>query len=190
MTSLCQQRRGLSHDDRRTFENGTVRVRFTYFHLNEGEESCVAVTFRSTDEEMPVLGTVDKHTELRWQDENVTTLEHSVSGTAAGILLSWIEPDREPTMHLLKELADLRQELVERNISVVLITGTAGTGKSLKTEQIEMLPPQVRLGEASPASLPEVFRSSGATESGYPIWLFWMRFIRFVISHPDIGLVL
>ncbi|PYY29021.1 transglutaminase domain-containing protein [Paenibacillus illinoisensis] len=172
-------------------KNGTVRARFTYFDLKEGEESCVAVTFRSADEEIPVLGTVDKYAELRWQDENVTTLERSVSGTAAGILLSWIEPDREPTMHLLKELADLKQELVERNISVVLITGSAGTGKSLKTEQLEMLPSQVRLGEAAPASLPEVFRSSGATESGYPhlVVLDKAYQIRYVSSGYRIGAV-
>ena len=172
-------------------KNGTVRARFTYFKLNEGEEACVDVTFRSADEEIPVLGTVDKHVELRWNDGSIATLEHSVSGTAAGMLLSWIEPEREPTMHLLKELADLRKELVERNVPIVLLTGSAGTGKSLKSKQLEMLPSQVRLGDDEAASLPEVFRSSRATESGYPhlVVLDEAYRIRYISSGYRIGAV-
>ncbi|MFS0871522.1 transglutaminase domain-containing protein [Paenibacillus xylanilyticus] len=172
-------------------KDGTVRSRFTYFELKEGEEVRVTVTFRSAEEEIPVLGTVDQNMELRWQDGSAATLDHSLSGTASGMLLSWIEPEREPTMHLLKELADLREELAEQNVPIVLITGSSGTSKKLKSEQQEMLPPQIRLGEAAAGSLPELLRSSGATESGYPhlVVLDKAYRIRYVSSGYRIGAV-
>ena len=172
-------------------KNGTVRVRFTYFELRQGEETCVNVTFRSTEEEIPVLGTVDMKTELRWQDGIVASLDRKDLGNAPIILAAWIEPEREPTMHLLKELADLKVELAERTVPVLLITGTNDTATTLKSEHLAKLPTQVRLAEANDASLPDLLRSPSAKESGYPhlVVLDEKNQIRYVSSGYRIGAV-
>ncbi|MCM3782420.1 transglutaminase domain-containing protein [Neobacillus mesonae] len=171
-------------------KNGSVRVRFTYFELKEGEETCVHVTFRSTEEEIPVYGKVDKNTELRWQDGTVTDLDHKSFNTKS-ILAAWIEPEREPTMHLLKELADLKVELTEGNAPIVLITGITGSAVTLKSELLEKLPPQVLLAEAGAKAFPELFRNHGAAESGYPhlVVLDHEYQIRYVSSGYRIGAV-
>lgn len=173
-------------------KDGTVRARCTYFEVEEGKETQANITFRSSEEEIPVLGTVNSNVPLSLQDGTATAMPNKqLPDTDRGILAAWIEPEREPTMHLIKELIDLKVELAERNISIVLITGSTGNQMKLRNEQLEKLPRQVHIAEGDPSSLPELFRTPSAIESGYPhlVVLDEASQIRYASSGYRIGAV-
>lgn len=172
-------------------KDGTVRARFTYFEVEEGKETEVTITLRSSEEEIPVMGTVNDNLALDRQYGTAPGMNDKRPGTACGIIAAWIEPEREPTMHLFKELADLKEELAERNVPILLITGSTGKQMTLRDEQLEQLPRQVHIAEGDPSSLPELFRSSSALESGYPhlVVLDEANQIRYASSGYRIGAV-
>lgn len=172
-------------------KNGTVSVKLTYFEVQAGEETHVDVNFRSAEEDLPVLGAVDQQMELRWQDGTVTRLNDQSLGLTSGALLAWIEPGREPTMHLLRELADSNQALAEGGLPIVLITPSLGTISPFSADPLKQLPAQVRFAEMNKGAIPEVLCSPIALESGFPhlAVLDQQYRIRYVSSGYRIGAV-
>ena len=57
-----------------------------------------------------------------------------------GMLLTWIEPDREPTKHLVRELGELKREYETRGLAVVLVLGEDQLAHSFDPQSYTDLP--------------------------------------------------
>lgn len=90
-------------------EDGSVLGTFAYFTVETDQEVAVALIFRTEQQQIPIL--LDPLPEpLQHQLDNLPKNNVGMDVTS-GIILAWLEPEREPTKHLLRELAELRTEL-------------------------------------------------------------------------------
>ena len=101
-------------------KDGSVRVRLAYFTVRAGEVTEIPLTFRHASEDIPVLGTVDlsrKFTLVGGEQQSIAAM----TGSKAA-LVAWLEAEREPTKHLLRELGELKASYDELGVPVVLAT--------------------------------------------------------------------
>ncbi|MFC9775570.1 transglutaminase domain-containing protein [Paenibacillus chitinolyticus] len=104
-------------------KDGTVRVRFRRFTVLPGRQTELTPTFRAAPSEVPVLGSVDGRTVFGSLEENGETrvLEDLAGGRA--VLAAWIEPEREPSKHLIRELTELSNLYAKAEAAVIMVVG-------------------------------------------------------------------
>ncbi|WP_138494967.1 transglutaminase domain-containing protein [Paenibacillus pinistramenti] len=143
-------------------KDGTVLGRFAYFEVLPGRETAVPITFQQPDQEIPVLGQAEPQTRFEGADGSTFTLAEAVSGlshngtsTSTGIssstntsqtrgaLVAFLEPEREPTKHLLRETSELAEAFELCGAPVIFVIGepdAAGEGSSLNASSYPDLP--------------------------------------------------
>ncbi|GJM77689.1 hypothetical protein HMSSN139_01850 [Paenibacillus sp. HMSSN-139] len=131
-------------------KDGTVLGRLTYCVVAEQAETEVTLTFPAPSQHIPVYGTPDSQTPLWRADGTATTLGALCQG-AQGAMIAWLEPDREPSKHLLRETGELAETFDVLGIPVVFVLGS------------EEGAPAPAVPEAAVAGLPE-----GAVFAGDP----------------------
>lgn len=148
-------------------KDGTVRVRFTYFTVRAGDTARVALTYRETAVDIPVLGTLSPGSTLTRLDGTGANLKDLLG--SEGALAAWIEPEREPTKHLLRELSELAEPLDKLGLPIVLIIGNAEWTASFDPASYPKLPARtVFVRDSSYASLSGFIPNPAAHEAGYP----------------------
>lgn len=169
-------------------KDGTVRVRLGYFTVSEGNTTEVPLTFREAAEEVPVLGTLDGGGEVARFDGTAAALGSLIG--SQGAITAWIEPEREPTKHLLRELGELAESFDKLALPIVLIIGDREWTASFDPAAYPNLPAQTAfVRDSSYASLPDLISSSAASEAGYPhlFVLDGQNQIRYTASGYKIG---
>ncbi|MCH1642389.1 transglutaminase-like domain-containing protein [Paenibacillus timonensis] len=131
-------------------KDGTVLGRLTYCVVAEQAETEVTLTFPAPSQHIPVYGIPDSQTPLWRADGTATTLGALCQG-AQGAMIAWLEPDREPSKHLLRETGELAETFDVLGIPVVFVLGS------------EEGAPAPAVPEAAVAGLPE-----GAVFAGDP----------------------
>ncbi|OAB43009.1 transglutaminase domain-containing protein [Paenibacillus glacialis] len=102
-------------------KDGTVQIRSTYFKVYAGEQTEVTLTFRNVQLDIPVLGSVNRNCRFALVDGTDKTLGELV-GTK-GALIAWIEPEREPSKHLIREICELAEAFSEIGAPIILVVG-------------------------------------------------------------------
>ena len=167
-------------------KDGTAQVRFAYFAVRAGEETSVTLTYREAEAELPVLGTLDASAAVALPDGTGKRLEELLG--RQGAIAAWIEPEREPTKHLLRELGELAGPFAELGAPIVLLVGDAERTASFDPAHYPQLPESVVFVRAS-TSLPDAISRPPASEAGFP-HLFVVdgeRRIRYAASGYKIG---
>lgn len=95
--------------------DGSVLVRWTFFHVPAGETTHMPIVFRKEEIAVPVIGEV---TEAQWTELAKTA---NVSDVQQGFVLAWLDPEREPSKHLARELRELKAELDQWGGRIVLL---------------------------------------------------------------------
>lgn len=148
-------------------KDGTVLVKFTYFHIAEGEETKLVMKYRQSTLEIPVYGKMERLEQLTsW-----TGVEQTFADLLGrqGAYVAWLEPEREPSKHLLRELSELKHEFNALGAPIILIVGDKEWAASFHPEDYPDLPANVVFVRDSTYNLlPELFASSLASEAGFP----------------------
>ncbi|KLU53144.1 transglutaminase [Paenibacillus sp. VT-400] len=147
--------------------DGTAKVRFVYFTVSAGDTTEVVLSYRETEVEIPVLGKLAPGSILTRLDGSEVELEELLG--SEGAIASWIEPEREPTKHLIRELCELAEPLDKVGIPIVLIIGDAEWNASFDPVGYPKLPVRtVFVRDSSYASLSGFISKPAAYEAGYP----------------------
>lgn len=90
-------------------EDGSVLGTFAYFNVQPDQQIEVELVFRTEQQQIPVL----LETLPEPLQHHIYSLQPNdeKEDRKKGYILAWLEPEREPTKHLLRELAELRAEL-------------------------------------------------------------------------------
>ncbi len=91
-------------------EDGTTLVRLHHFELASAEHLEIPLIFRQAQKEISDLGAADLQA-------------FPGVGGDAGILLAWLEPDREPSKHLLRELREMKEQWEASGVAIVCLIG-------------------------------------------------------------------
>lgn len=95
--------------------SGSVLVRFSFFKVPEGEVAHVPITFCKEEFEIPVLGSVN---ETQWS-ALAETIDDALKDEVT--VLAWLDPEREPSKHLARELRELKAGLDEWGGRIILL---------------------------------------------------------------------
>ncbi|MDF2838150.1 MAG: transglutaminase, partial [Paenibacillus sp.] len=105
-------------------KDGATLVRLTYFAVFPGKLTKLPLTFRKQSIDIPILGEVD----CSW----TFTISEDVSKPIGewlnpkGTVLAWIEPDREPSKHLLREIGELAGRFELTGTKILFAVGDSG----------------------------------------------------------------
>ena len=100
------------------YPDGTVLSRIEFFNIMPGQTTQQQLTIKSIDEKPGNYGLLDLHFRLVYAQG-----KQSVKELAKGrpLLLCFIDPSREPSKHLLKDIASHANEFEKRNCSIVFV---------------------------------------------------------------------
>ena len=142
--------------------SGTVPVTVVFFDIVAGEETVIDLVLRASEHEVPVLGSFDAETKFtpvaftKTEDGDVlsggTEGEKSLlSAVGRGhYALAILEPGKEPTNHVLRDLAAAREKLEAWGRPIVLLCSTETAMHRLQVEMSEgrygTLPSTILLG--------------------------------------------
>ncbi|OKP70376.1 transglutaminase [Paenibacillus sp. P3E] len=148
-------------------KDGSVRVRFNYFKVRAGEQIEVPLTFREVPLDIPVLGKFDRDRTFSLPDGTGRTLGELVG--KRGAIVTWIEPEREPSKHLIRELCELTEPLTELGAPVVLVVGDGHWTSSFDPSSYTKLPEgTLFVRDTAYDSLPDFISQPPASEAGFP----------------------
>ncbi|APO44275.1 transglutaminase [Paenibacillus xylanexedens] len=148
-------------------KDGTVKVRFVYFTVNAGDTTEVVLSYRENEVEFPVLGKLAPGSILTLLDGSEVELKELLG--SEGAIAAWIEPEREPTKHLIRELCELAEPLDKLGIPIVLMIGDMEWNAAIDPAGYPKLPVRtVFVRDSSYASLSGFNSKPAAHEAGYP----------------------
>lgn len=89
--------------------NGTVLSKIKYFNLTEDQNSSVLLEFNQQVSENEILGKITlKHSFKPISSDNEKDISLESLANNTGLVFIWIDPDKEPTKHLLNDLKKLK----------------------------------------------------------------------------------
>lgn len=169
-------------------KDGTVRVRFTYFTVRAGEQTDIPLTFREALFEIPVLGTIERNHTLTMLDGSDKTIGELIG--LSGAIVAWMEPEREPTKHLIREISELAGSFDELGAPIVLVVGDSEWASSFDPSRYPQMPSCTRIvRDSTYAALPGFISQPPASEAGFPhlFVLDGQEQIRYTASGYKIG---
>ncbi|CAM4032746.1 transglutaminase domain-containing protein [Paenibacillus alkaliterrae] len=148
-------------------KDGTALVRFTYFTVSAGELTQVPLTFRQAPLHLPVLGSVDRRSTFTLPDGGDKTLGE-LAGTN-GAIIAWIEPEREPSKHLIREIRELAEALTASGAPVILAVGDDKSTATFDLSSYPGLPADtIIVRDSGFASLRSFMSDFPGNEAGFP----------------------
>ncbi|MFC5467382.1 transglutaminase-like domain-containing protein [Cohnella suwonensis] len=146
-------------------EDGTALIRLHFFEVKPGQRSAVPLKFRKRRAEVPILGVAN----LSCVAESPAGEKVEVSKLAGGngTFIAWIEPDREPSKHLLRELREMKDEWESLGVSILCFIGEDKWNVSLTLPSDKGLPSNIWFGKENKAY--ETLASiDGSMSAGHP----------------------
>lgn len=118
--------------------DGTALARVTFFTVKPGEMTEIKLDFRSEERRIPILGTVQQDCSITLADGRIKRLDDLIGDK--GMVIAWIEPDREPSKHLIREFKELSGELNGWGGKVCICVGDDKLTSSFAPENYEGMP--------------------------------------------------
>lgn len=115
----------------------------SFFDLSEGEHKAVEVKIRKDTTGNKILGTIDIKSILNLFDTPNVTDERILE---KGVVILWVEPEKEPTRHIFNDLPRLKPELDEWGGYFLFLTDPAIKWDGFKKEELESLPANLLCG--------------------------------------------
>ncbi|MBW5448514.1 transglutaminase domain-containing protein [Cohnella sp. CFH 77786] len=129
--------------------DGSAWVCLRFFEVKPGQLASIPLAFRKRPSDFPVIGTANLHACAQSQTGETQPLA-GLAGRA-GTLLAWIEPDREPSKHLLRELREMKAEWESSGVSIVCLIGEAKWNVSSALFDDRELPSNLWFGKENQA---------------------------------------
>ncbi len=91
------------------YDDGSVMAKVKYFDVSENENVSQSIVFNQKSEKNTIYGKVDLKKEINCFDarggQHQVGLDYLAHGK--GLVMIWIDPDKEPTKHLMNDLSKL-----------------------------------------------------------------------------------
>ena len=121
----------------------------TFFDLAAGEHRSVEVKIRKDLTPQRILGNIDLQIVLKLLDENVTVADRI---TEKGVVIIWIDPEKEPSRHIFNDLPHLKKELDEWGGYFIFLTDPSAKWEGFSEGQLKTLPFNLLCGHDNPVS--------------------------------------
>jgi transglutaminase-like putative cysteine protease len=89
-------------------DDSRILSAITFFDLMENEHKTLKIEIRKDNSPIEIFGSVNLKTQILSSGNRKISLDSLVS---KGLVISWVDPDKEPTKHILNDLPLLKPEL-------------------------------------------------------------------------------
>ena len=121
--------------------SGEVLCRTQYFNLEKNDTKTIPFIIRNTETAPVVYGKFDLQADVRSvRDSRTHTLE-SLSNSK-GLVIVWIDPDKEPTKHVMADLQDMREWFEKWDGGMLFITDKDAGGNYSSLSIFSRMPQQ------------------------------------------------
>jgi len=119
--------------------NGTVPCQLEFFKIEENKITSVNAIFRESEEELKVLGEIDLKTKVRILNTNtLKPVSELLNGKES--ILAWIDPDKEPTKHVMGDLERLKEKFEEWGGNIIILVDEESVNKSFTSQTFNGTP--------------------------------------------------
>ena len=148
--------------------DGTVMARITFLNLQAEKATHLPLTLRKSLRPPPIFGSF-----VTGQLKNDLQQTGIDIGTSSGLVMAWLEPDEEPTKHLVDDLQRKAGEFEEWDGSLVLFLPTREEMDLFIQREGKSLPRNVQYGIHADYSFGKLFYSLDLPLSRkYPVVLY------------------
>jgi len=120
-----------------------ILSKLTFFMLSENEHKKIDVSLRKDSQENKIIGKINLKNVIGLLDANKVSLSGFDN---KGLIIIWIEPDKEPTKHIFNDLPLLKQELDAWGGYFLFLTCSLSDVKSFDPGIIKGLPDNTLFG--------------------------------------------
>ncbi|GHT04289.1 transglutaminase [Bacteroidia bacterium] len=124
--------------------DGSVTVHTQYFELKGNKPYTATVRLPEVEGKLFVKGIVDMNSIVTLQDNSKTTLKELSKGK--GLMLSFVDMGKEPSKHILQDLASVRKAFEAWGGGVLFLIPSDKTGKDLDATAFKEIPQQTAWG--------------------------------------------
>ena len=117
-----------------------------FFDLKENEHKVLNIELKKEISPPVVLGNVNLKTKILLSDKRQISLDTMAT---KGFVISWIEPDKEPTKHVLNDLPLLKIELDDWGGYFIFLTGQSENDNNFNFKTLKGLPEKSLFGTDS-----------------------------------------
>jgi len=171
--------------------NGSVLNTISFFEVAKGQTLNVNIALREVNEEIVVHGNIPMTNKVVLENGSVQTLSSLAS--EKGVVLAWIDPEKEPTKHILVEMQDLKLKFQNWGGTIALLMPDKNVLASFKPERLKNLPAQCVTAVDEQLGLLKLLESTTklSLQSKLPILLYLTESgdILFISSGYAIGTV-
>jgi transglutaminase-like putative cysteine protease len=138
----------------------------SFFELKENEHNIVDIKLRKDVTPPEILGTIDLKIKISLPDKSRITLK---SIADKGIVLAWIDPDKEPTKHIFNDLPLLKSELDNWGGYFIFLSNQPEVSNNFKLESIKGLPANSLFSvDINSKILKEITKSDSLSDNHFP----------------------
>jgi len=130
---------------------GTVLVRLSYFPVEKDKTTCFSIQLRDDPAPPVTLGILDLKNFL----PDISSGEPVKVRPYEGTVISWIEPEKEPTKHFISDLKQRKQQFNKWPGNIILLFRNGEEKMSFITKNKD-LPSRIQYLTANPAAIHEV----------------------------------
>jgi transglutaminase-like putative cysteine protease len=148
---------------------GVVLARMQFFVVDQHRKETLTIELRDDPAPPPVLGMIDLRSFLQDLDQGKPVL----LDPAPGMILAWLEPDKEPTKHFILDLKLKKQELGEWKGTILLLFRNEKEMNEFRKKNGPELPSTVRYFVADPTAISDLRKGARKTNAiGLPLVTF------------------
>ncbi|MGE0077043.1 MAG: transglutaminase domain-containing protein [Bacteroidales bacterium] len=125
--------------------NGTVLCKFKYFEIKENQTTTINLEFNENNTQSQIFGMVNTETSIpNLNGENSGTIGELVKEKSAVVAI--VEPNKEPTKHLMVDIAAVKTDFDNWGGNVVFVVGKDKMTEDFNPSNLGNLPTSSKFG--------------------------------------------
>lgn len=144
--------------------SGRILTDLSFFDLGEGEHKTVEINIRKENESGRTTSSIDLKSILSLFDQG----DPGRPGLKdKGIVILWVDPDKEPTKHIINDLPHLKKQFDEWGGYFLFLTDPGCKWDGFTGDELKLMPARVLFGHDT-TILKSVNKTSGASATKLP----------------------
>ncbi|MBO7226487.1 MAG: transglutaminase domain-containing protein [Bacteroidales bacterium] len=116
------------------YSDGTTLSKLVFFNIEAGKTTTQNIELRTLVPRKEIYGKVDLNTEIIWNHNNDKTIADCVK--EKDLVLCFIDPNREPTRHLVNDLVAFKTKFEQWNGTMVFLVPTSRMTKDFNAKKL------------------------------------------------------
>jgi len=126
-------------------KDGSVNTKLVFFKLTEGTKKTIQLHFIQKEEMPESFGTISLNYSFK-KIENKKTESLSSFTNGKGVIIGWLDPDREPTKHTMIDFKLLHEDFEKWNGGIIFFLPKNKKAAAVNLKNFEGLPSQCIFG--------------------------------------------